>query len=118
MAIKRKFSPVRSDDKLEYAFTGDVITVTHKKVQEPTTTFDTEGNPTTVTPAPIITVDSFDFTGLPDGEADVSLIQTTLPVNPFVSAKRVNGVLELVLINYHGANASEAERFPQWEVIN
>ena len=118
MVIKRKFSPVRSDDKLEYTIAGDIITVTHKKVQKPVTSVDEEGNPTTVTPEPVVTVDTFDFTGLPDGEADVSLIDTSLPVNPFISAKRVNGVLEIEVINYHGANASEAERFPQWEVIN
>ena len=113
MTIKRKFSPVRSDDKLEYSVVGDAITVTHYKNAEPA--FDETG--LDITPEPVVTTELFDFTGLPDGVAEVHLFETDLPINPFVSAKRVNGILELELINYIGANASEQERFPKWEVI-
>lgn len=113
MTIKRKFSPVRSDDRLLYDITGDVITIKHEKYVEPIA--DEEGN--LVEQPAIETVDSFDFTGLPDGEADVHAFETTLPLNPFVSVKRVNGILEVEVINFIGANATEAERFPEWEEI-
>lgn len=65
--------------------------------------------------------DEFDFTGLPDGELELydhetseNLIQTVLPINPIISAKKKGGVLYLELINWIGENATEAEKFPDW----
>lgn len=113
MSIKHKFSPVCSKDVLSYEYNGDIITATHEKYQE--SFINDDGK--LISAPPVITRDTFDFTGFPDGEADISSIQTKLPINPFVSAKRVNGTLEVILINYHNINASEKERFPQWEVI-
>lgn len=101
--MKRLFSPVRSDDKIKYENTGDKITVKHTVVSP-------DGKETTY-------ADVFDFTNFPDGEAQVNKFVHSLPSNPFVSVKRVAGVLELVVINYHGANATEEEKFPEWEVI-
>lgn len=102
MTIKRKFVPVRHDNTLEYVVNGDVITVTHT---------DNSGA------EPVVTTDVFDFSAFPNGEADVSSIETNLPLVPFISARRVDGVLEVEVIKYHVADASQEERFPQWEVI-
>lgn len=113
MAIKRKFSPVRSDDKLSYHVNGDVITVTHTTHVEP---IKGEGNELG-TQIPMEVTDVFDFTGLPDGEANVQEFETTLPINPFVSVKRANGQLEVVVINFIGANATEDEKFPTEELV-
>lgn len=59
--------------------------------------------------------DTFDFSEMPDGEA-VS-IETTLPVNPVLSARRVDGVLEVVLLNFIGPDATEDERYPDWQEV-
>ena len=56
--------------------------------------------------------DTFDFSEMPDGEAVD--IETTLPVNPIISARRINGVLEVVLLNWIEPDAPESERFPDW----
>lgn len=56
--------------------------------------------------------DTFDFSQMPDGEAVD--IETTLPVNPILLARRVDGVLEVVLLHWIGQDASEEERFPDW----
>ena len=56
--------------------------------------------------------DVFDFSQMPDGTAVD--IETTLPDNPIRSARRVNGVLEVVLLNWIEQDAPESERFPNW----
>lgn len=89
-----KYSPVRSDKTIEYTFENDII---HVQTGEDT--------------------DTFDFSSFGDGEANVSEFVTTLPVNPIVSAKRVDGELFVELLNYISANATHEERFPQWEVM-
>ena len=82
--MKIKLSPQRRDDSLSVFKQGDTLTI----------------NGT-----------AYDFTDLPDGG--------TLPADAvdceFVigSVDRVNGELELTLLLPHGANASEAARFPQ-----
>lgn len=91
--MKRRYSPQFSTRRISYAFDGEIITAT----------LDTGES------------DVFDFTDLPDGRAEE--VQTTLPVNPIVSAERVSGELRLELLNFIGLDASEAERFPAWEVI-
>jgi hypothetical protein len=86
-------SPQRSDDVIEYQFSGEKITAATVNGQS----------------------DVFDFSTLPDGKAEE--ITTILSVNPIVSAKRVDGVLFVELLNFIGANATEEERFPKWQEV-
>ena len=75
--IKVYFGPQRSDRQIEYSFCGEAVTA---KIG------DTE--------------DIFDFTSLPDGELNMEEpIETILPVCPVISAKRINGILHLELLN-------------------
>lgn len=83
------FSPQQSDDQIEYSFSGETITATIGEQS-----------------------DTFDFSEMPDGVA--TEIETALPVNPIISAKRINGMLEVVLLNWIGPDATEEEKFPDW----
>jgi len=86
--MKINLSPQRRDDILSVAKQGDVLTINGTE---------------------------YDFTDLPDGG--------TLPADAidceFVigSVDRVDGGLELTLLLPHGADASEAARFPE-PIIN
>jgi hypothetical protein len=108
------FSPQRSENRITYAFNGDIITATYE-VLDLVTVIDAEGNQTQERQVVETHTDTFDFSALPDGESGE--IVTTLPVNPIVRAARVAGVLELELLNFVGPNATESERFPEWKVI-
>lgn len=92
--MKVLFSPQRSDESIEYRFEGEKIKATI-------------GNIT----------DIFDFTSFPDGMAKVEEIETTLPINPIISAERIDGELRVVLLYYHGANATQEELFPTWQEV-
>jgi hypothetical protein len=83
------YSPVRSDKFISYSFANEVITVDME-----------EGR------------DTFDFSTMPDGKAQN--ITTILPFSPILNAERVDGILSVELIKYIGADADEAERFPDW----
>ena len=61
--------------------------------------------------------DIFDFTLLPDGETDISTVETILPFNPIISAKRVDGVLSVEILNFISEDASIEEKFPEWEEV-
>ena len=95
--IKIFFSPQVSDSQIEYSFIGESITA---KIR------DTE--------------DVFDFSNLPNGELDrggkdnSKEIETVLPVNPVISAKRVDGILHLELLNWISTDAPHESRFPEW----
>lgn len=92
-----KYSPQRSDDKIGYEFNGEIITITIGEVS-----------------------DVFDFSTIPDGVMvtdEDNPVVTTLPINPIVSAKRVNGELFLELLYFYGENATHEELFPEWQVI-
>lgn len=91
--MRYRFSPVRGDQPIDYDIGKDVVTATI-------------GNVT----------DTFDFSSMPDGKAEG--IQSTLPINPVVSAERVEGMLSVELINYIGKAATEEERFPDWQVVD
>lgn len=82
-------SPQVSDMKIEYTFENEVITANYNGE-----------------------VDEFDFSGMPDGE--MGEIETTLPVNPILSASKINGILSVELLNYIGEDATYEDRFPQW----
>ena len=58
--------------------------------------------------------DTFDFTGLPDGEVNYSMIETILAYSPIVSAKKVDGILSVELLNFISEDATEEEKFPEW----
>ena len=58
--------------------------------------------------------DTFDFTGLPDGEVDYSMIETVLEYNPILKATKVDGILSVELLNFISEDATEAEKFPEW----
>ena len=87
-----KTPQIRFDDKrLDYFFSGDIITATYDGVE-----------------------DVFDFSELPDGEVDSSLIDTILEFNPIIIAKKENGVLSVELLNFISEDASEQDKFPEW----
>lgn len=85
------FSPIVWDKEIVYTFDNDKITATY------------EG-----------TTDTFDFTGMPDGQLDLSTLETTLEVNPIMSAERVDGVLYVELLNRIDEQDSEFHKFPEW----
>ena len=90
--IKVYCSPQVSERQIEYSFYGEAVTA---KIG------DTE--------------DIFDFSTLPDGELDRGReIESTLPVCPIISAKRVDGILHLELLNWLGPDAPYESRFPDW----
>ena len=84
--------PVVEGQRIHYTFGNDVITA------------EIDGQ-----------TDTFDFSDMPDGEAVD--IETTLPVNPIISARKTNGVLEVILLNFIGPDATEEERFPTWQEV-
>ena len=90
--IKVFFSPQRADEQIEYSFSGEVITARIDNAE-----------------------DTFDFTSLPDGELNMEEeIETALSVCPVISAKRINGILHLELLNWIGKDAPYESRFPEW----
>ena len=79
------------DKRFEFAFSGELITAT----------FDGDS-------------DTYDFSGLPDGEVDFSMIETTLSYNPIIIASRVDGIMSVELLNFISEDASEFDKFPEW----
>lgn len=88
-----KLSPVRSDKTISYEFYGEIITVT----------IDEQ-------------VDRFDFSEVPNGRLEE--VETSLPLNPIVSAERIDGELYVELINFISSDATEEERFPEWQEVS
>ncbi|MGE5552817.1 MAG: hypothetical protein ACM3XZ_02700 [Betaproteobacteria bacterium] len=87
------YSPQRSDRTIAYSFSpGDRIAAT------------LDGQ-----------TDTFDFSALPDGEA--AEIVSTLDPCPVLSARRVNGRLEVTLLRFHGPNPTAEEAFPPDEEV-
>lgn len=86
------FSPCRSDEKIEYQFNGEKIIAT----------FDGQ-------------TEEFDFSDMPDGVLES--VESDLPVNPIIEAKRENGELSVVLLNFIKEDATDEERFPKWQVV-
>lgn len=82
------FSPIRSDAPATYTFAGETVTVVHDGQSE-----------------------VYDFTSLPDGEAE-SIGQGALPIPCVKKAARVDGQLTVTLLLTHGKDAPEAVRFP------
>lgn len=96
------YSPQVSDKEIIYSFDGDVITATIDGI-----------------------TDTFDFTGMPDGQLQLygskppfePLFITSLPLMPILSAKRENGVLQVEILRFIGADADENEKYPQWQEV-
>ena len=87
-----KSPQVGTDEKrFEFEFSGEMIIATFDSVS-----------------------DTFDFTGLPDGEADYSMIETVLKYNPILKATKVDSILSVELLNFISEDATEEEKFPQW----
>lgn len=98
-----KYSPQwNSGSTISYSFNGENITVNMDGI-----------------------TDTFDFTNLADGSLQIRepqppfslLINTVLPVIPILSAKRENGTLWVVLLNFIDDSATEEERFPVWQEV-
>lgn len=91
--MKIKYSPIRSDKKIEYEFENNKITAIINGES-----------------------DTFDFSEFTDGKA--VNIETSLPVNPVLLAERRVGELYVELVNYINEDATEEEKFPSWQVID
>ena len=71
------YSPQRADYKAEYSIVGDVLTV---KIGDKTETFN--------------------FTGLPDGQAE-EISTEVLEINPIVSVKKADDVVDVTVIRFY-----------------
>ena len=87
--MKILLSPIRADWAVEYIYGADTITAVIDEMS-----------------------DTFDFSGMPNGQAND--ITTTLPRNPVVFVERTDGILSVVLLNPIGPDATEEEKFPEW----
>lgn len=86
---------VTHEDRFEYSFNGEIITVTFKGK-----------------------TDVFDFTQMPLGETNaVAPRETILEVYPLLYAQRTSEGLFVKLLNYIGSNATEQEKFPEWSDV-
>lgn len=56
--------------------------------------------------------DTFDFTDVPNGALKVESVKTKLPINPVLSAERIDGVLYVKLMNYYQTGAPREVEFP------
>lgn len=94
--MRIKFIPQRNDNSLEYQFEGEKITATYNNI-----------------------TDEFDFSHLEEGDkADVENIETTLPINPIISAIRQDGELRVKLLKFHG-NLQAGAEYPNtdWQEV-
>lgn len=94
MILKRveQGPPGSPPHRLDYQADGDRLTVTHTiQRRDPETGALIDGPQT---------IDTFDFTGTPDGRLDVDSIETTLPVQPILAAERVGGELTVTVLDW------------------
>ena len=89
-----KSPQVRLDDeRIKYTAAGDKLTVTIEGVS-----------------------DTFDFTNV-IGVLNMVSVRTTLTFNPIQKVERKNGNIEVTTINYIGQNATDEERFPNFQEV-
>lgn len=96
------YSPQVSGQEIEYNFDGDKITATIDGI-----------------------TDIFDFSGTSDGLLQLysaeppfePLFTTTLPIMPILSAKRENGVLQVEILRFIGAEADKSDKYPTWQEV-
>ena len=94
--MKIRYIPQRNDGNLEYSFEGEKVIAVYNDI-----------------------TDEFDFSHFEEGDkADVQNIETTLPVNPIISATRENGEVKVELLKYHG-NLQAGAEYPNtdWQVV-
>ena len=93
--MKIKYSPqVNDQHEVSYSFNDDVITVT-------------VNNET----------DTFDFSSMPN-DSVVTNIESSLPIIVILLvSKDESGELWVTLFKPISSNATEAERFPDWETV-
>jgi len=90
--IRVYFSPIGDlKEEVSYSFSVESVTITVDGIS-----------------------DTFDFTGIPDGELDYSSIETSLPMNPILTVERVDGILYIECLNGIGKEATEFDKFPNW----
>lgn len=87
-----KYSPVFGRRKIEYEFREDIIIAT------------VDGE-----------TDTFDFSMFPNGKLED--ITTTLSINPIGNVERVDGVLRVEILSFINEEATDEERFPDWQVV-
>lgn len=88
--VRVLYNPKRGDDEILYTFEGEVVIAEYKGV-----------------------TDTFDFSELKDGDLVVD-IKTTLETNPITRVARKDGIIHLFLVHFHGKDATEEERYPEW----
>ena len=116
--MKIRYEYVRSDSVIKYSFEDDKI---HADYAENELVFGkTIDEPTQLEEVGRYS-DTFDFTDMPNGELQVHdddtgeiLIETALPENPIISAKRVDGELWIELVMFFGGNEIDDERELDW----
>lgn len=90
--MKILLSPQRNDKKIEYKFEGEKVIATIDNMS-----------------------DTFNFSSMPDGI--MYEVETILDINPIISAKRADGILYVELLNFIGQDATEEEKFPEWQEV-
>lgn len=92
--MKVKYSPqVNTNDTLSYTFGNDRVLILLNDIEE-----------------------IFDFGSLPDGKAE-TIESDVFEFCPVLSAERKEGILYLELLNFIGFDATEEERFPEWQEV-
>ena len=76
--------PQYSNNKISYSISGDTLTITVNGV-----------------------IDLIDFSQFPDGEASVGDIETSLPTNPILGIKKINGDTTVELFRFYGDDEKE-----------
>ena len=82
------------NDKLDYEIKKDVIRATFNDGKE-----------------------TFDFTDMPDGKAEV-IQSDVFDFCPILSAERRDGDLYLELLNFISIDATDEEKFPEWQEVD
>ena len=92
--MKIKYSPQFNErDQLTYYFDDELISVTLNDQTE-----------------------TFDFTNMPNGRAE-KIESEEFAFCPIISAERKEGTLYLELLNFIGLDATEEEKFPEWQEV-
>ena len=92
--MKIKYSPQFNEhDQLIYYFDDELISVTLNDQTE-----------------------TFDFTNMSNGKAE-KIESDIFEFCPIISAERKEGTLYLELLNFIGLDATEDEKFPDWQEV-
>lgn len=116
--MKILFSPQFADDRLLYEIINDIIHVEYVERELQRESELDEGEWIVINRIS----DTFDFTGLPDGELIMEdletgeeLVTTDLPFNPINRAFKKDGVLHVELMNFLDRHETdESKLFPDW----